>query len=124
VRTHTATLQDGTGLWKLFSNDDVRPHLTSIFLGLSTDPADTVVQHWNYTFPVLSPVNGSAGAPSYQPISLADGVWYVNAMESVASAMEGSIIAGRNLALTLAQQSRLSRARGRAKTTTTHVTYY
>ena len=64
------------------------------------DPLDSTRR-----FPVLSPVNGSAGSPAYQPICLGDGVWYVNAMESVASAMEGSIIAGRNLALTLAKQN-------------------
>lgn len=93
-------LPDGTALWKLFSNDDVRAKLPQLFTGISSDPADTVVQVWPYTFPELLPVTDTSST-QYQPLKLDDGIFYVNAMESVASAMEGSIIGGRNLALTL-----------------------
>lgn len=106
-----ARLADRTALWKLFSNDDVTADLPNIFIGLSADPADTVLQRWPYTFPELVPVT-NATAVQYQPIVLdeADGggsgsLFYVNAMESVASAMEGSIIAGRNIALLLQRKA-------------------
>ena len=103
-----ARLPDGTALWKLFSNSDITAVLPKIFSGLSADPADTVLQRWPYTFPELAPVTNTS-AVRYQPIVLdkADDsadtghIFYVNAMESVASAMEGSIIAGRNIALLL-----------------------
>lgn len=144
-----ATLPDNSTLWKLFSNgplDDA--FLQTLFRGLSPDPADTVRQHWPFTFPVLKPVSpvspispvspdtpdtsrgisrgtntktrsgspsgtaaagGAAGGAAavgssgdtYQPIVLAPGLYYVNAIESVASAMEGSILAARNIALLL-----------------------
>eukprot|EP00038_Savillea_parva_P011123 m.195252 g.195252 ORF g.195252 m.195252 type:complete len:526 (-) comp19437_c0_seq1:52-1629(-) len=95
-----ATLSDGTSLWKLFSNTDVQSHLMHIFLGLSTDPADTVVQVWPYTFPELVPIDNHT-TTQYQPLTLDDNLYYVNTMESVASAMEGSIISARNIALIL-----------------------
>ena len=116
-----ATLPDNSTLWKLFSNgplDDA--FLQTLFRGLSSDPADTVRQHWPFTFPALKPVSpvspsgtaaagGAAGGAAavgssgdtYQPIVLAPGLYYVNAIESVASAMEGSILAARNIALLL-----------------------
>lgn len=95
-------LPDKTELWKLFSNEDVRPHLNQIFVGVSTNPSDIIVQSWPYTFPELVPITKTS-ATQYQPLTLDNGIHYINAMESVASAMEGSIIGGRNVALTLAQ---------------------
>lgn len=100
-----ARLADSTALWKLFSNADVTADLPKIFSGLSADPADTVLQRWPYTFPELAPVTNTS-AVQYQPIVLDKAgttghIFYVNTMESVASAMEGSIIAGRNIALLL-----------------------
>lgn len=101
-----ATLPGGSALWKLFSNEDVRPQLGEIFAGLAGGDEEVVVQRWPYTFPRLVPVAVNAsGAASYQPIDLEAGggrLLYINTMESVASAMEGSIIAGRNAALLLA----------------------
>ena len=61
-----------------------------------------VVQHsWQYTFPRLRPFSTRDtvnAVPLDQPIEVAGNVFHLNAMESVASAMEGSVIAGRNIA--------------------------
>jgi len=102
-------LAQGDNLYKLFSNTDVQADLDQIFLGVS----HVQVQHWPFTFPKLKPVAvpsaaGSAAASGYQPIVLHDegsggGILYLNTMESVASAMEGSVIAGRNAAMLIAQ---------------------
>jgi len=51
-----------------------------------------IVQDWEYTFPLLDPTN------EYQPIQLNENLYYLNSIESVTSAMEGSTIAGRNIA--------------------------
>ncbi|EGD79821.1 hypothetical protein PTSG_10804 [Salpingoeca rosetta] len=63
-----------------------------------------VVQHtWHYTFPRLNPFSDPL-PPLYQPIEVAPNVFHVNAMESVASAMEGSVIAARNIAQLLTRR--------------------
>jgi len=97
-----AELGDGTSLWKFFSNQDISTQLPSVFEGWSSHPADTVVEHWPYTFPVLRPV-AKGGSEKYQPIVLGPRLIYLNSMESVASAMEGSIIAARNAVLLLSR---------------------
>lgn len=105
-----ATISAGDKLFKIFSNEDVRPHLPRLF----TDVTSVDVQVWPYTFPELKPVkpisdDNSADADDssdgYQPIVPARGIFYLNAMESVASAMEGSVIAGRNVAQLLSEFS-------------------
>ena len=74
-------------------------HLPDIFLGISRVES----QSWPYTFPKLVPVAKPLdnNRSEYQPITLAPGIYYLNTMESVASAMEGSVIAGRNVAMLL-----------------------
>jgi len=79
----------GAPVYKIFSNVDMTPYLADIFVGMT----DHYVQVWPYTFPDLYPQK------TYQPVNLAQGLYYVNAIESVASAMEMSTIAGRNIAL-------------------------
>ena len=66
-------------------------------------------QVWPYCFPRLHPVAKSNS--TYQPIKLHRSsannkttLFNVNAMESVASAMEGSTLAARNVALLLLQE--------------------
>lgn len=49
-----------------------------------------LTHHWNYTFPTLTPLTEN----EMPPVKLAEGVYYLNAMDSVASAMETSVIAG------------------------------
>jgi len=79
----------GKIIYKIFSNVNVTSYLPDIFVGV----VDSYVQSWKYTFPDLSPPS------SYQPTILAPGLFYINTMESVACAMEGSTISGRNVAL-------------------------
>ena len=70
---------------------------------------ETTVQHWPFTFPVLRP------GEEYQPVEIdlleggGGGVLYLNAMESVAAAMEGSVIAARNVALKIVGKQLISR---------------
>jgi len=85
-----ATLPDNTSYYKMFSNGDLSADLESIFIGVVGQPR---VQHWNFTFPEFE------HSPTYQPIHIDDGIYYLNAIESVASAMEVSVVAGRNVAL-------------------------
>ena len=84
---------DGLIVYKFFSNEDISNELPEMFDGLSS----TFVHYWPYTFPDLTP-----GIP-YQPIQLEDdndgNVFYLSGMDSVATAMEASTIAGRNIAL-------------------------
>lgn len=82
-------------IYKCFSNEDVSSEIPQLFLGVS----ETFVQYWPQTFPQLVP-----GVDSFQPIQLTSAasgsipVLYLNTMESVAVAMEGSVIAGKNAA--------------------------
>mmetsp|Transcript_35058 Transcript_35058/g.88210 ORF Transcript_35058/g.88210 Transcript_35058/m.88210 type:complete len:455 (+) Transcript_35058:117-1481(+) len=78
----------GNKIYKIFSNGDVSTVLADIFEGV----VDHHVQHWPYTFPDLAPTR------AYQPLRLSDNLYYVNAMESVVTAMEGSAISSRNIA--------------------------
>ena len=89
MQLETNDLDDGYSIWKFFSVQSVP--LDQIF----NDVSDVHVQQWPYTFPHLDP------NITFQPILLAPHLYNVNTMESVASAMEGSIIAGRNIAMIL-----------------------
>eukprot|EP01094_Clydonella_sp_ATCC50884_P008980 TRINITY_DN18516_c0_g1_i1.p1 TRINITY_DN18516_c0_g1~~TRINITY_DN18516_c0_g1_i1.p1 ORF type:complete len:457 (+),score=155.85 TRINITY_DN18516_c0_g1_i1:93-1463(+) len=80
--------QGGGIIYKLFSKVAVEREVPKIFV----NPSAVYVKHWKFTFPVLSP-----NTP-FQPVVLAPGVFYVNTMESVASAIEGSVISSRNIA--------------------------
>eukprot|EP01113_Clastostelium_recurvatum_P012057 TRINITY_DN16218_c0_g1_i1.p1 TRINITY_DN16218_c0_g1~~TRINITY_DN16218_c0_g1_i1.p1 ORF type:complete len:365 (-),score=58.79 TRINITY_DN16218_c0_g1_i1:116-1210(-) len=80
----------GNTIYKIFSNSDISSLISSIFVGVRA----SYVHAWPFTFPRLDVV-----APGhYQPIVLADGLYYVNTIESLASAMECSTLAGRNIA--------------------------
>lgn len=81
-------------IYKIFSNVDVSDRLDSMFINHS----DSLVQHWNYTFPDLQPPR------HYQPLKAANNLYYVNTMESVVTAMEGSAISGRNVAKLISQE--------------------
>ena len=91
----------GTNLsaFKLFSNAELPEKLLS---RIFSDLASVTVQVWPFTFPRLVP----GAASTFQPITLAPGLRYLNGLESVASAMEGSIIAGRNAAQLMAREGR------------------
>lgn len=92
---------DGNVIFKIFGNVNLTSStLERMFVKLATYH----VQHWPYTFPDLSPVKDSS---QYQPVVLDESgsLLYLSSMESVATAMEASVIAGRNAALLLAQQN-------------------
>jgi len=84
---------EGAKIYKIFSNSDITPVLEDIFI----DVTDSHVHLWEYTFPNLIPTT------EYQPIELASNLLYLNTMESTVTAMEGSVIAGRNAAQLLLQ---------------------
>ena len=100
IQQVTDPIEKGQGsYWKLFSNSEIAGELLArIFV--DADVNGSIVQHWPYTFPHLTPTQ-SAGDPdktNFQPLNLMPGMVYVNAMESLASAMETSIIGARNAA--------------------------
>ena len=99
-----ANLEGGRRLYKLFSNGELSDEIPKIFTNVSS----IQTQDWPYTFPVLAPV-GPSVTSGYQPIRLAENIYYLNTIESVASAMEGSIIAGRNVALLIQHQNQQNR---------------
>eukprot|EP00948_MAST-09A_sp_MAST-9A-sp1_P002535 g2535.t1 len=91
--------------WKLFSNGNLSDStLSSIFDAMI--PSSIIRQHWPYTFPHLRPTPSSKykNETNFQPIILMPGLFYVNGIESLASAMECSIIGGRNIAMLLAAE--------------------
>lgn len=92
VVQYIADANDGYHVYKIFSNDWVNSTLQSLFV----DIREFHVQVWHYTFPVFNPTPSPTS--DFQPIELFPGVFYVNTMESVASAMECSVISGRNVA--------------------------
>jgi len=114
-------------IFKIFGNVNLTSStLERMFVKLATYH----VQYWPYTFPDLSPVKD---ASQYQPVRSpppptvrsspqpschrgpcrlhqvvldeSGSLLYLSSMESLATAMEASVIAGRNAALLLAQQN-------------------
>lgn len=83
---------DGAKVYKCFSNVDITAHVPRIFARV----LELRVHHWPYTFPSLAPTT------AYQPLQLGPRWLYLGALESLAVAMECSVIAGRNAALTIA----------------------
>ncbi|XP_070578231.1 uncharacterized protein [Ptychodera flava] len=78
-------------IYKIFSDVNMTTFLDEIFIGVVQ-----VYDHfWPYTFPVMGPLTKDS---QYQSIKLANGLYNINTMESVVSAMEGSVISGRNVA--------------------------
>jgi hypothetical protein len=75
-------------VYKCFSNVQLENmYLETLFEGLY----ESYAHFWPQTFPEMIPNT------KFQPIQM-NGVYYLNAMESVAVAMEGSVIAGKNVA--------------------------
>jgi len=91
----------GVIVHKIFSNSDVSGILSELFEGLQWFR----VQDWPYTFPALVPVpEPTDPSVAFQPVVLWPSLYYTDGIESVASAMECSAIAGRNIALHLTAQ--------------------
>jgi len=97
-----STTRDGSGIYKVSGNQPLEEEwIGKIFLGVKY----SYVHHWVYTFPVLEPL-GSGQA--YQPIVLADNLLYISGVESVSTAMECSVLSGRNVAQIISKLMRNS----------------
>eukprot|EP00164_Ancoracysta_twista_P010040 GFYU01015016.1.p1 GENE.GFYU01015016.1~~GFYU01015016.1.p1 ORF type:complete len:514 (+),score=120.04 GFYU01015016.1:24-1565(+) len=89
--------KSGKRVYKMFTNEDITGRLSELFVNHS----NPYVHHWPHTFPNLNP----SAQSSYQDVHLdSHRMFYINGMESVASAMEGSVIGARNIALLVADQ--------------------
>ena len=74
-------------VFRFFANyelDDLEERFVNI--------AWNITHHWPYTFPMLDP------EADYQPTKLHDRIYYPNALESMAVAMECAVTGGRNAA--------------------------
>ncbi|XP_070577562.1 prenylcysteine oxidase 1-like [Ptychodera flava] len=67
------------------------------------NPSIRFEHHWKFGHPVLEPQ--SAGGASYQDVVLSPGLYNIGVMNDVMSQMEGSVIAARNAALLIKQES-------------------
>jgi prenylcysteine oxidase/farnesylcysteine lyase len=83
-----ATAPDGTHIYKLFSREKVSDSLLDDVFE-SRDAVEEI--RWE-AYPVLRPLN------ELPPFRLADGVYWVNAMELAVSTMETEAVAARNVA--------------------------
>jgi prenylcysteine oxidase/farnesylcysteine lyase len=83
------------GVFMVYSDTAIDQRLAELFVG----PEAHHVQHWPYTFGQLPPISiGPNASAQVQPVVLAPGLYNANAMESIASAMEISVIGARNAA--------------------------
>lgn len=75
-------------MYKIFSPDEISDEQIGKYF-----VEGTVIQrkHWLYTFPILPPLHRSNnGQTALQPIIIDRNLYYLNAIESVAVAMEGN----------------------------------
>lgn len=102
------------GVWLVYSDKKLTDTaLDALFIGLHA--AGTVRQHWPYTFARLNPFVATPSnkaeaeenaVQQVQPVVLHPaGLINANAMESISSAMEISVIGGRNAAHLLLEQT-------------------
>lgn len=81
------------GVFMVYSNLPLAPHLDKLFVGVG----QVLVQHWPYTFAALTPITSEH--QQLQPVVvMEEGLYNANAVESIASAMEISVIGARNAA--------------------------
>ena len=76
----------------VYSDSSVMAQLDQLFVNVN----QTYTHHWPYTFAHLAPTDGHVAQPIL--LSKSPGLYNVNSMESLASAMEISSIGGRNVA--------------------------
>lgn len=90
VGKHGKNGTDDKDVYMVYSDDDIRERLHGeLFEGVR----NVYYQYWPYTFGQLKPFSYSANV---QPIVLAPGLYNLNAMESLGSAMEISCIGAHN----------------------------
>ena len=89
-----AKTEDTDGVWLLYSDSSQTASLDKYFINVK----ESFEQYWPYTFPKLNPITGDEN--EVQPIVLDQegAIYNINAMESLAPAMEVSSIGGRNSA--------------------------
>jgi hypothetical protein len=93
--SYQKTIKDGRKVYKIFSKTVIpRNDLDKFFVNVS----EVITHNWEYTFPVLSP------NPKFPELQLHDNFYYLNGLESSSSAMEISVIAGRNIAQLIAKK--------------------
>ena len=72
----------------------LRDHSNELFINPRVD--DMYEQYWEYTFPKLTPIVQSEEKKKFQKIILAPGLFNLNSLESLATAMEISSISAHN----------------------------
>jgi beta-glucanase (GH16 family) len=83
----------------IYSDQSIQHNVTLLKSIVVHPNMETLVeQHWPYTFAHLYPTSSAAGKKTEQPIVLSPGIYNLNALESLASAMEVSSIAAHNSA--------------------------
>jgi len=97
--TYQGSTDSNSSIFKVSANKNVSMDISSLFLGVQY-----VQQHtWPYTFPTLDPLKaGEKFQPVYFHKGTVGNVYYVNGIESAATAMECSVISARNIAQKIA----------------------
>jgi hypothetical protein len=103
THTHFVTVQplgkhgttrnaSGPSVWMVYSDKDVSDGLDEMFINVT----NFYHHHWPYTFAALKPITAES---QLQPVVLhSAGLYNINALESIATAMEISVIGARNIA--------------------------
>ncbi|XP_070577561.1 uncharacterized protein [Ptychodera flava] len=78
-------------------------NLTADIEDMFINPSVRFEYHWNFGHPILEP--HPAGGASYQDVILSPGLYNIGAMNDILTQMEGSVIAARNAALLIRQES-------------------
>lgn len=89
--------EEGPPLWIIYSDASVEGDIDNYFTGVQ---GEIYEQYWPYTFPHLQPLQAGGATDDTQPVELDPSglLFNINAVESLASAMEISAIGARNAA--------------------------
>jgi len=92
VNVRSVNKTTGKKIYKIFSNEILKKSdLEPIFQKLS----DYFEYRWDGVFPSMKPPKKGE---NYQPLILSKNLYYINTIESIATAMGGSTIASQNIA--------------------------
>ena len=80
------------GVFMVYSDQSLLPDVERLFVNVT----QRLEHHWPYTFAALPPITDPS--TQAQPVVLAPGLYNANVLESIASAMEISVIGARNAA--------------------------
>ena len=93
VGKHGKNGTDDKDVYMVYS-DKKLTKLNELFIHPRVD--DMYEQYWEYTFPKLTPIVQSEEKKKFQKIILAPGLFNLNSLESLATAMEISSISAHN----------------------------